>query len=212
MAPNADRLVISSCSPALGSHLFTCSWLNPAQLLMAPPLLTWSWPVYLLMAPSCLPSHCSPCMLTCSWLPPVYLVMAPPAHLLMVQPCSPTCSPPCLTAHGSLCSPDNGSPMRTCSWFKSAHLLTPSPLLYLKMAAPAHPFSPANGSRPYSPVQGSPCLPSLLLPLHAHLLMAPPCSACSISSCERSFTNHSKLFWSRFIQKKSTWQGTERTK
>ena len=37
-----------------------------------------------------------------------------------------------------------------------------------------------------------------------YLLMAPPCSACSISSCERSLTNHSKLFWSRLIQKKCT--------
>ena len=37
-----------------------------------------------------------------------------------------------------------------------------------------------------------------------HLLIAPPCSACSISSCERSLTNHSKLFWSLLIQKKST--------
>ena len=37
-----------------------------------------------------------------------------------------------------------------------------------------------------------------------NLLMAPPCSACSISSWDSSFTNHSKLFWSRLIQKKST--------
>ena len=40
--------------------------------------------------------------------------------------------------------------------------------------------------------------------LSTNLLIAPPCSACSISSCERSLTNHSKLFWSRLIQKKST--------
>ena len=41
------------------------------------------------------------------------------------------------------------------------------------------------------------------------LLIAPPCSACSISSWERSLTNHSKLFWSRLIQKKSTYAGRE---
>ena len=41
------------------------------------------------------------------------------------------------------------------------------------------------------------------------LLMAPPCSACSISSCDRSLTNHSKLFWSRLIQKKSTCGGEQ---
>ena len=43
--------------------------------------------------------------------------------------------------------------------------------------------------------------------LFVDLLIAPPCSACSISSCERSLTNHSKLFWSRLIQKKSTCDG-----
>ena len=32
----------------------------------------------------------------------------------------------------------------------------------------------------------------------------PPCSACSISSWDNKFTNHSKLLWSRLIQKKST--------
>ena len=36
-------------------------------------------------------------------------------------------------------------------------------------------------------------------------LSDPPCSACSISSWDNRFTNHSKLLWSRFIQKKSTW-------
>ena len=37
-----------------------------------------------------------------------------------------------------------------------------------------------------------------------HLSISPPWTACSISSCERRLTNHSKLFWSRLIQKKST--------
>lgn len=34
--------------------------------------------------------------------------------------------------------------------------------------------------------------------------IAPPSSACSISSCESRFTNHSNDCWSRLIQKKST--------
>lgn len=34
--------------------------------------------------------------------------------------------------------------------------------------------------------------------------MAPPSSACSISSCDRRFTNHSNDRWSLLIQKKST--------
>ena len=34
--------------------------------------------------------------------------------------------------------------------------------------------------------------------------MAPPCSACSISSCDSREMNHSKLRCSRLIQKKST--------
>ena len=49
------------------------------------------------------------------------------------------------------------------------------------------------------------CLLHIFVVCLLHLLIAPPCSACSISSCERSLTNHSKLFWSRLIQKKSTW-------
>ena len=32
----------------------------------------------------------------------------------------------------------------------------------------------------------------------------PPLSACSISSWDSKLTNHSKLFWSLLIQKKST--------
>lgn len=36
--------------------------------------------------------------------------------------------------------------------------------------------------------------------------IAPPSSACSISNCDRRFTNHSNERWSRFIQKKSTCQ------
>ena len=35
--------------------------------------------------------------------------------------------------------------------------------------------------------------------------MAPPCSACSISNCDKRFTNHSNDRWSRLIQKKSTY-------
>ncbi len=35
--------------------------------------------------------------------------------------------------------------------------------------------------------------------------MAPPSSACSISSWDSSSTNHSKERWSRLIQKKSTY-------
>ena len=38
-----------------------------------------------------------------------------------------------------------------------------------------------------------------------NLSIDPPCSACSISNCDSRFTNHSKLLWSRLIQKKSTW-------
>lgn len=38
-----------------------------------------------------------------------------------------------------------------------------------------------------------------------NLSMAPPSSACSISSWESRFTNHSKDLWSRLIQKKSTY-------
>ena len=34
--------------------------------------------------------------------------------------------------------------------------------------------------------------------------ITPPCSDCSISNCDKSLTNHSNDFWSRLIQKKST--------
>ena len=37
-----------------------------------------------------------------------------------------------------------------------------------------------------------------------NLSIAPPDSACSISSCDNNWTNHSKERWSRLIQKKST--------
>ena len=83
---------------------------------------------------------------------------------------------------------------------------------YLLMAPLLMPllYLPVHGSLTHAPTLSTCSWLSYLLiapPCSAcsiYLLMAPPCSACSISSCERSLTNHSKLFWSRLIQKKST--------